>query len=67
MCNFQAKEQNILNKIIEENPPNLGKPIQESYRRPNRKGHKRDSLCLVVGQDRNKESAVTVAGLQAQY
>jgi hypothetical protein len=43
---------NIINKIIEENFPNLNKEmtmnIQEAYRTPNRLGQKRDSSCHII-------------------
>lgn len=54
----KKKAENILSKIIEENCFNLGKPIREANRRPKRKEHRRDSLCLIVGQDRNKKKKV---------
>jgi hypothetical protein len=50
---FQLKGPvNILNKIIEENFPNLKKEmpmnIQEAYRTPNRLDQKRNSSCHII-------------------
>jgi hypothetical protein len=45
---------NILNKIIEENFPNLN--IHEAYRTPNRLDQKRNSSChIIVKQNKTKQ------------
>jgi len=57
----QLKEPvNIVNKIIEENFPNLKKEvpinIQEAYRTPNRWDQKRNSSCHIIVKTLNEQN-----------
>ena len=53
---------NILNKIIEENFPNLKKEmptnIQEAYRTPDRLDQKRNSSCHIIVKISNAQSNI---------
>jgi len=58
---YQHKGQvNIVNKIIEENIPNLKREmlinIQEAYRTPNRLDQKRNSSCHIIVKTRNAQN-----------
>jgi hypothetical protein len=51
---FNLKGQNIFNKVIEENFPNLKREmpmnIQEAYRTPNRLDQKRNSSQHIISE-----------------
>jgi hypothetical protein len=58
---FQLKGPiNVINKIIEENFPNLKNKmpinIQEAYRTPNRLDHKRNTSCHIIFKTQNAQN-----------